>query len=417
VLALLSLRGRASREAICALLWPDSPPEAARSSLSSALSALRRDLGEEALVADRHAVALAPGAVSTDVAVFDRALKQEDWECAVESYRGHLLPGFHEEPFPSLAAEYEEKARGAFSARLQVLEGEAQAEPLRSLARRAAQLFGDEERWFLSLMRAHRMSGDVEAGLRSYEALQRWARKNGEAASEEARALAKQLRRDKEKLAAQAPQVLEEPEEDKEDALSSEEVSAPALNLPSQWTRFFGREAERELLRAWLDAGQKFITLSGAGGSGKTRLAIETVREAAPAWSGVHFVPLASLSDAGLLFSTIRDSLGMTAGSDLPPLEQIERALKNQKCLLLLDNFEQLAERGAPLLQKLRERLPERHLPRHLARLAALAGRARVSRSPAAHASAKYFSAGSRVLAQRRAVPRPRGHCSGQSQR
>jgi predicted ATPase len=272
------------------------------------------------------------------------------------------LPGFHEEPFPSLAAEYEEKARGAFAARLQVLEGTGEADTLRSLARRAAMLFGDEERWFLSLMRAHRMADDFDAALRSYEALQRWARKNGEAASEEARALAKQLRRDKEKQAAQAPQALEEPEEEGAPLLediSEEEVSALALNLPPQWTRFFGREAERELLGAWLHSGDRLITLSGPGGSGKTRLAVETLREAAPAWNTrVHFVPLASLSDPDLLFATIRDALGLTVGSDLPPLEQIERALKNQKCLLLLDNFEQLAERGAPLLQKLRERLP-----------------------------------------------------------
>ena len=120
-----------------------------------------------------------------------------------------LLPGFHEEPFPSLAAEYEEKARFAFQSRLQVLEGGTDADALRSLARRAAMLFGDDERWFLALMRAHRMAADADAGLRSYEALQRWARKNGEAASEEARALAKYLRRDKERQAAQAPLVLE----------------------------------------------------------------------------------------------------------------------------------------------------------------------------------------------------------------
>jgi predicted ATPase len=113
-------------------------------------------------------------------------------------------------------------------------------------------------------------------------------------------------------------------------------------------------------LRAWLNAGEKLITLSGPGGSGKTRLAIETVREVAPLWKdGVHFVPLAPLSEVSLLFSTIRDALQLAARSDLAPLEQIERALRGRRLLLLLDNFEQLVPDGATHLQALRERLPE----------------------------------------------------------
>src|SRR4028118_2331320 len=56
LLTLLALRGRQSRETLCALLWPDSAPEAARSSLSSALTSLRRDMGEHVLLADRQFV-------------------------------------------------------------------------------------------------------------------------------------------------------------------------------------------------------------------------------------------------------------------------------------------------------------------------------------------------------------------------
>jgi DNA-binding SARP family transcriptional activator len=210
LLVLLAIRGRQSRETICALLWPDSAPEAARSSLSSALTSLRRDFGEEILLADRQFVALAPGAVSTDVAAFDQALRQNNWAGAVELYRGSLLPGFFEEPFPALSGEYEEKARSAFEARLQELENTSgEAEALRSLAWRAAQLFGDDERWFLALMRAHHMAGDWDAGLRAYAALQRHMRKSGEIASEEARQLAKSLRREREMQPAKsvAPQT------------------------------------------------------------------------------------------------------------------------------------------------------------------------------------------------------------------
>ena len=363
LLALLALRGRQSREQVSALLWPESASESARASLSSALTSLRRDLGEQVLLADRQSVALAPGSMTTDVAAFDQALRNEDWAGAVELYRGPLLPGLFEEPLPALAREYEEKARAAFHARFQQLENSPdEFEALRSLARQAAQLFGDEERWFLAAMRAHRMAGDFDAALRSYEALQRHVRKNGEVAGEEARQLAKFLRRDKEAQAAQSSSKDARPNTVRvqpTEALTHKETIAPALDLPAQWTRFFGREAERELLRAWLDAGEKFLTLSGPGGSGKTRLAIETLREIAPQWDGVHFVPLASLSDVSLLFSTIRDALNLATNSDLPPLEQIERALRGRRLILLLDNFEQLVEQGAPLLQQLRERLPD----------------------------------------------------------
>ena len=361
LLVILALRGPQSRESLCALLWPDAEPEAARNSLSAALSSLRRELGEEILVADRYSVRLSPGAVETDVAAFDSALKSQDFARAVELYRGPLLPGFYEDPFPVLAGETEEKARGAFTKRLEELENAREADALRSLARRAFALFGDEERWFVALMRAHHTAGDLDAALRAYDSLLRHARKSGDVASETARALAKVLRREKEA----AGKVVSATSEDTKMA-SQREKMAPALNLPAQWTCFFGREAEKQLLRDWLCSGERLVTLTGAGGSGKTRLATETLREIAAQWEAqkegqgrVFWVPLASLSDARLLYSAIRDVLQLPAASDLPPLEQLVNALRGGRCLLLLDNFEQLVEGGAAQLQALRERLPD----------------------------------------------------------
>jgi predicted ATPase/DNA-binding SARP family transcriptional activator len=352
LLVLLAMRGAQSREALCALLWPDAEPEAARNSLSAALSSLRRELGEDVVCADRQNVALAPGAIETDVADFDTALKRGDHARAVEIYRGPLLPNFYDDPFPALAGEYEEKARGVWTPRLEQLEAGNDADALRELARRAILLFGDDERWFLALMRVHRMAGDLDAALRIYESLLRYARKEGEIVGDTARALAKMLRREKEA----AGKISSAP------APAAQREVAPAFDLPAQWTRFFGREAERQLLRDWLCNEERLVTLTGAGGSGKTRLALETVREIASEWEPqgrVFFVPLAALSDAGLLFSTIRDALQLTASSDLPPLEQVERALRGQKALFFLDNFEQLVAQGALLLQQLRERLPQ----------------------------------------------------------
>jgi DNA-binding SARP family transcriptional activator len=354
LLALLAMRGIQSREAVCALMWPDAEPEAARNSLSAALSSLRRELGDDVVCADRQNVALAPSAVSTDVADFDAALKRSDHARAVEIYRGPLLPHFYDDPFPALAGEYEEKARGAWVQHLDELEAANDADALRKVARRAIVLFGDNERWFLALMRGHRMAGDLDAALRAYDSLLRHARKEGEVVGEAARALAKTLRREKEA----AGQKTVSPAQDFE---VREEKAAPALNLPAQWTRFFGRQAERELLCDWLRNGQNLVTLTGAGGSGKTRLAVETLREIAGngEQERVFFVPLASLQDARLLYDSIRDVLQLPVAPDLPPLEQLEGALRDSPCLLLLDNFEQLVEGGAAQLQALRERLPK----------------------------------------------------------
>lgn len=400
LLALLALRGEQSRESICAGLWPDASPEGARNSLSTALTALRRVMGEDLLRADRFYVVLSPGAVSTDVAQFDAALKDADWARAVELYRGHLLPGFHEEPFPALCGEYEEKARYAFGQRLEQLGSSTeysssdephlnQAEALRQLARRAISLFGDDERWFLSLMRAHQMAGDVDAAIRTYETLLRRARKEGEVASETARQFAKALRREKEQRAAtlniaapDAPAldaqtstqdaVNLDGEVSDETKTDKEKDKAAVLRLPAQWTTFFGREAERELLCSWLQRGERLITITGAGGSGKTRLAIETLRDFASDWTTeagqteigyaeaghACFVPLASLQDADLLFPTIHDALELPAAPELSPLQSLQRTLESQRVVLLLDNFEQLMPHGANKLQQLREKLP-----------------------------------------------------------
>ncbi|HEX8236971.1 MAG TPA: hypothetical protein VF600_13515 [Abditibacteriaceae bacterium] len=386
LLALLALRGEQSRESVCARLWPDASPDAARNSLSAALTALRRELGEDVLRADRYNVSLSPGAVTTDVSHFDAALKNADWPRAVELYRGPLLPGFHEEPFPALNGEYEEKARHAFCQRLEQLENSTeysvadearteQADALRQLARRAIALFGDDERWFLSLMRAHHMAGDLDAAIRTYETLLRRARQEGEVASETARQLAKTLRREKERKAAASGtstvgaqmstrDVTAVDAQAARDEGAVEEIDKCAsLSLPVQWTTFFGREAEREMLCAWLRRGERLITLTGAGGSGKTRLAIETLRDVAPNWQEetggrACFVPLASLQDADLLFSSIHDALGLAAAPDVAPLLGLERALRGERVLLLLDNFEQLMPAGAARLQELREKLP-----------------------------------------------------------
>jgi predicted ATPase len=119
-------------------------------------------------------------------------------------------------------------------------------------------------------------------------------------------------------------------------------------NLPVQPTPLIGRESELEEVLA-LVRGQRFVTLTGAGGSGKTRLALQVAAELVQEFpDGVWFVSLAALRDPGAVLPTIAQTLGLQS-------EPVEQHLENKKSLLLLDNFEQLLDAAADvakLLQK-----------------------------------------------------------------
>lgn len=121
-------------------------------------------------------------------------------------------------------------------------------------------------------------------------------------------------------------------------------------NLPRPASSFVGRERERDEVVGRLRNGARLLTLSGPGGSGKTRLALEAATELVPSFrAGVFWVGLASLRDPAL----VSEAIGQTLGAKDGAAEQIaEREL-----LLLLDNFEQVVE-AAPELGELLERCP-----------------------------------------------------------
>ena len=90
------------------------------------------------------------------------------------------------------------------------------------------------------------------------------------------------------------------------------------------------------------------MTLAGPGGVGKTRLAIEAARAAAPGFpDGVVFVDLAPLRDPTLVLSTIGRTLGVRESPGLPPDRALAAAIGTQRLLLVLDNLEQVVEAAA----------------------------------------------------------------------
>jgi len=122
-----------------------------------------------------------------------------------------------------------------------------------------------------------------------------------------------------------------------------------AHNLPVQPTSFIGREQQTEEITRLLETAH-LVTLTGAGGAGKTRLALEVGRRVAGRYPrGAWLVELAPLTDSSLVPHTVAASLGVQEVSGETVSESIVRALRDHAMLLILDNCEHLVSACAHL--------------------------------------------------------------------
>jgi predicted ATPase/class 3 adenylate cyclase len=134
-------------------------------------------------------------------------------------------------------------------------------------------------------------------------------------------------------------------------------VEATPNNLPVQLTSFLGRQREIAEVSALLEHN-RLLTLTGPGGTGKTRLSLAVasrVMERFP--DGVFFVPLAPLHEVELVAPTIAHELGLGDRGGREPEERIIDLIGSKRMLLVLDNFEQIVP-AAPLVNTLLRRAP-----------------------------------------------------------
>jgi diguanylate cyclase (GGDEF)-like protein len=148
-----------------------------------------------------------------------------------------------------------------------------------------------------------------------------------------------------------------------------ESTSPPALqrqaarhNLPPQLTRFLGRERELAEVRKLL-SDIRLVTLSGSGGIGKTRLALEAARGCIGTFGeGVWLVDLARLEDPALVPAALAAAMELDATEQMPSMDLVVTALRSKRALLIFDNCEHLSDACGRLVEALLIEAPRMHV-------------------------------------------------------
>jgi predicted ATPase/DNA-binding SARP family transcriptional activator len=353
LLALLAVAARpVPADRLAEELWQGDLPPGAESTLRSYVSRLRRALGAEAVVGRGGGYALAVDDDAIDAQRFERlvasgrdelgrgaaGLAAERLHAALALWRGDALAGTTD--CPELAAEalrLEELRLGCLESRLDAdlalgrhellvpeLRALVESEPLRE--RFQVQLA-------LALYRSGRQAEALDAARAASSLLDR---ELGLEPGAELRRLERAI------LRQEVPAVP---------------PGAAQHNLPAPATSFVGRDEElaelEELLRA-----HRLVTLSGVGGCGKTRLALEAARRQAGAWrDGVWLAELAALTGDELVARAVADALGVDAAAGLDA-ESVVAYARTREVLVLLDNCEHVLEGAAQLTAALLRECP-----------------------------------------------------------
>lgn len=353
------------REALAGLLWPERPEHAALNNLRGALSNLRKAIGDHSasppfIIATQQTIQFNPEsdcwldvsglaglASSRSVPLPPVPVREE----AVALYRGPFLEGFtvkDSDAFEEWAfLKREQIGRQVARACEQLAEHHEQAgDYQRALgyAWRWTELEPLDEEAHRHLMRLLGTSGQRAAALAHYETLCRILDDElGVQPSEETQALHRALLG--EELEKASP--------------PARDMAPLRVELPVPATPFVGRERDLERIAALVaDPACRLMTLTGPGGVGKTRLALQAAHQAASDYAdGVFFVPLMPLTSAEFLVSAIAAALKFTFYGPEDPKVQLLNHLREEQALLVLDNFEHLLA-GVGLVSEILEQAP-----------------------------------------------------------
>ncbi len=346
MLALLLLRAGelVSLDEAVEALWGERPPPAARNAVQGHVAALRKLLGPRRIETRGEGYLLELSEGELDLHRFERLLTdardrepQERSEIlggALELFRGEPLADFRYEGFAA--------AEAARIGELRLLALEERLDADLALGRHA-QVVPELERLVAGEPLRERLRGQLMLALyrsgRQADALQTYQHARDALVESLGIDPGPDLRRLERQILNQDPELELAP------------ARPPGPRIPTPPTPLLGRE--RELAEAGdlvLRDDVRLLTLTGPGGTGKTRLALEVARGAASRFSGgTFFVPLASLADSSLVLPTIARAVGIAESGSSLLEESLAARLAVEETLLLLDNFEHLVA-GAPAL-------------------------------------------------------------------
>ena len=320
------------REKLATLFWGDTPDKQARMSLRTSLTVLRKALGADVLIADAKRVQLNPDrAWWIDVREFDR-LRASSPEIALELYGGELLAGFYDEWVLLEREQWRCRYVDTLLQLTQQLRSRSEYEQAGTIARRALEVDRANETAYQHLMFCELARGNRAGAIELY--------------SECARMLQAELAVEP----AAETQALYHWLKQTHGPMS---IAARITNLPLPLTSFIGRKHELTHVKLLLNQSH-LLTLVGAGGSGKTRLAIQVSTELLDAFhDGVWWVELAPLTSAALVPQAVMKALGLSEAPRLTLLETLAEFLRARTVLLVLDNCEHVIDACAELAQTL----------------------------------------------------------------
>ena len=350
LLSILALANgqRVSTNVLIDRYWPDGPPTTGRAAIQTHVAALRRLVGDSFIITEGYGYRLNLDKQKLDVAEFTELAARANSERADSDWPGVLestsvaLGIWRGIPFEELADD--EFARAEIirleEIRLELLEHHAESlialdraeEALPELEALVVDHPYRERLWEHLMTARYRLGRNTEA-LRAFQELSSQLAEIGVEPGEP-------LRRLEEKI-----------------LLHDQSLTRTKHNLPTELDSFIGRETEMDEI-AKLLADHRLVTLTGAGGSGKTRLAVHLARQSLDSYpDGIWYVELADIDDSSLIPTEIAQTIGIKSDNN-DVIDTLITALTNERCLIILDNCEHLVEATAVVTRRLLEGCP-----------------------------------------------------------
>ena len=326
------------RDSLLALFWPELDSSGGRNALRQSLHALRVCLGNGGLITRGYEEVAISERVWSDVVGFESALASGHPERALELYQGDFLEGLHVQNVASqfehwLDDERHRLRNEAVRAALDLRDSEEEAGNLPAAvdwARAACRLDPDNEGILGGLIDLLDQAGDRAGALRAFEAFAERTRAEYDIApSEETQARIEAVK-------ARGESAV---------------VSSPEPGILEPLTPFIGRDrtlAELEALLA--DPTTRLVTLTGLGGAGKTRVALQVARRLEGSFAGVARVGFGEMADPRGVLPAIARAVGLTDAGQRPLREALAGQFDGKEWLVVLDGFERLAAAGPEIV-------------------------------------------------------------------